>query len=138
MKQRRCEPGGRVQTIRGPFADGLYVEAGAMSVHDDHDWTIQFARLCDVPLDPVASPQGAILYHLRGKLIQQDSQHESPWPLELTPAEQASGWPPAEIADRLSCRTGTSGPPRPRLPVPDIIPGCGELPRREGNQFPNL
>jgi hypothetical protein len=30
----------------------IYIEVGAVTVHDTHDWTIHYARLCDLPLDP--------------------------------------------------------------------------------------
>ncbi|HTQ79403.1 MAG TPA: NAD(P)/FAD-dependent oxidoreductase [Thermoanaerobaculia bacterium] len=89
--EAQTRAGGRVQTLREPFADGLYAEAGAMTVHDTHDWTIRFAQLCGVPLDPVPPTSGATLYHLRGQRIVQDPHHESPWPLDLTPEERALG-----------------------------------------------
>jgi monoamine oxidase len=50
--EARSRAGGRVQTLREPFADGLHVEAGAVTVHDTHDWTIHYARLCDLPSIP--------------------------------------------------------------------------------------
>src|SRR5215213_11240070 len=37
--EARSRAGGRVQTLREPFTDGLYVEAGAATVDDMHDWT---------------------------------------------------------------------------------------------------
>src|SRR5205085_10018547 len=40
--EARARPGGRVQTLREPFSDGLYVEAGAMNVYDCHDWTLKY------------------------------------------------------------------------------------------------
>ena len=38
--EARTRPGGRVHTMRGQFADGLYAEAGATNVFDVHHWTI--------------------------------------------------------------------------------------------------
>ena len=46
--EARTRPGGRVYTIRGQFADGLYAEAGATNVFDVHHWTIKYARSCDL------------------------------------------------------------------------------------------
>src|SRR5262245_384470 len=34
--EARTRPGGRVQTMRDPFPDGLYADAGAMQVYDSH------------------------------------------------------------------------------------------------------
>src|SRR3954454_140230 len=89
--EARSRAGGRVQTLREPFADGLYVEAGAVTVHDTHDWTLHYARLCDLPLDPVPHAPGATLYQVRGRRIVESPGRETPWPLELTPEEKALG-----------------------------------------------
>jgi monoamine oxidase len=45
--------GGRVHTIREPFADGLYAEAGAARIPDNHDLTLKYVKLFDVPLEPM-------------------------------------------------------------------------------------
>jgi len=119
--EARNRAGGRVQTLRDPFPDGLYVEAGAMHVHDTHDLTIHYAKLCDVPLDPNPSTAGDLIYRIHGQCIRQGTGQASPWPLDLTPEERslgrrgmwdkyvaalfpqvgdgsAPGWPSAEIA----------------------------------------
>src|SRR5215211_4050453 len=53
--EARTRPGGRVYTIRGQFADGLYAEAGATNVFDVHHWTIKYAGLLGITLDPAIS-----------------------------------------------------------------------------------
>lgn len=35
--EARMRPGGRVHTLREPFSDGLYAEAGAARIPDNHD-----------------------------------------------------------------------------------------------------
>jgi monoamine oxidase len=92
--EARSRAGGRVETLRAPFADGLYVEAGAVTVHETHDWTLHYAKLFDLPLDPIPSTPGATLYRLGDRRIVQgvgSPGHESPWPLDLTPEEKALG-----------------------------------------------
>ncbi|HEY0351598.1 MAG TPA: NAD(P)/FAD-dependent oxidoreductase, partial [Gemmatimonadales bacterium] len=91
--EARGRAGGRVQTLREPFADGLYVEAGAVTVHDTHDWTIHYAKLCDLPLDPIPHTPGATLYQVRGRRIVESAEggHETSLPLDLTPEEKALG-----------------------------------------------
>jgi monoamine oxidase len=95
--EARNRAGGRVQTLREPFADGLYVEAGAVTVHETHDWTIHYARLFDLPLDPVPNSPGATLYQVRGRRIVESAQsgashgQGTSWPFDLTPEEKALG-----------------------------------------------
>ncbi len=89
--EARNRAGGRVETLREPFADDLYAEAGATTIHDTHDLTFHYAKLCDVALDPQPLAAGATVYHLRGQRIVQDPRKESPWPLELTAEEQQLG-----------------------------------------------
>ena len=54
--EARLRPGGRVYTMREPFSDGLYAEAGAMRIPDTHDLTLKYAKLFDLSLDSFDSP----------------------------------------------------------------------------------
>ena len=51
--EARMRPGGRVHTIREPFSDGLYAEAGAARIPNSHDLTLKYVKLFDVPLEPM-------------------------------------------------------------------------------------
>src|SRR5215217_6716280 len=51
--EARVRPGGRVHTLREPFSDGLYAEAGAARIPDNHDLTLKYVKLFDVPLEPM-------------------------------------------------------------------------------------
>lgn len=51
--EARMRPGGRVQTLREPFSDGLYAEAGAARIPDEHDLTLKYIKLFNVPLEPM-------------------------------------------------------------------------------------
>ena len=55
--EARDIPGGRVHTIREPFSDGLYAEAGAARIPDDHDLTLKYVKLFDVALEPMYPAQ---------------------------------------------------------------------------------
>jgi monoamine oxidase len=55
--EARPRPGGRVHTLREPFADGLYAEAGAARIPDTHDLTLKYVKLFDVPLEPMYPAQ---------------------------------------------------------------------------------
>ena len=51
--EARTRPGGRVQTLREPFSDGQYAEAGAARIPDNHDLTLKYVKLFGVPLEPM-------------------------------------------------------------------------------------
>ena len=51
--EARIRPGGRVHTLHEPFSDGLYAEAGAARIPEDHDLTHKYVKLFDVPLEPM-------------------------------------------------------------------------------------
>lgn len=55
--EARSRPGGRVQTLREPFADGLYAEAGAARIPDNHDLVLKYVKLFGLPLEPIYPPQ---------------------------------------------------------------------------------
>lgn len=86
--EARTRPGGRVYTMRGPFADGLYAEAGATNVFDVHNWTIKYAGLFGVALDPATVPTGASIFHVNGKRIVIKPNTPVDWPVQLRADEQ--------------------------------------------------
>ena len=89
--EARSRPGGRVFTIRGQFADGLYAEAGATNVYDVHSWTTHYLKLLGVELDPVTPPTGASIFHVRGRRLIIKPGEPVQWPLELTAPEKGMG-----------------------------------------------
>jgi monoamine oxidase len=62
--------GGRVHTIREPFSDGLYAEAGAARIPENHDLTLKYVKLFDVPLEPMYPSK------LSALRIEGNSRHE--------------------------------------------------------------
>lgn len=50
--EARTRPGGRVHTLREPFADGLYAEAGAARIPATHDLTLKYVKELGLPLEP--------------------------------------------------------------------------------------
>src|SRR5215216_4772913 len=53
--EARTRPGGRVLTLREPFADGLYAEAGAMQIFDTHTRAQRYIRQFGLEIDPIQS-----------------------------------------------------------------------------------
>lgn len=50
--EARRRPGGRVLTLREPFADGLYVEAGAIAVSESMGYVMKYLREFNLTLTP--------------------------------------------------------------------------------------
>jgi monoamine oxidase len=82
-------PGGRVRTLREPFAPGLYVEAGAESIPGAHELTQHYARTFGLRLVPSLVPGARAFHHVRGQRILPDDK--AVWPFELTPEERQLG-----------------------------------------------
>ena len=90
--QRR--PGGRVLTLREPFSDGLYAEAGAGRIPETHNLTLHYVELCGLSLDPFHPTQGKQVACFRGKRIPYSSLKSidmAEVPLDLKPEERQLG-----------------------------------------------
>lgn len=126
--EARMRAGGRVHTLREPFSDDLYAEAGAMFAGDLYHHLVRYAELFDVALESPQPTDLAVLYHIRGKRIKWKRYETVEWPLPLPPEERqlgprelwekyvspvlpeigdpaAPGWPPASLRqyDEMSC-----------------------------------
>jgi len=89
--EARTRPGGRVHTLRDPFADGLYAEAGAARIPNHHHFTLKYAALFGLTLDPFAPPEVPSVYHVRGKRVRVTPGQKVEWPYDLTAEERALG-----------------------------------------------
>jgi monoamine oxidase len=89
--EARPVPGGRVRTLRAPFADGLYAEAGALLIPDSHLLVRQHAEQLGLTLVPVAPQPGGELYYVRGRRIVLRAGAAEAWPLDLTAEERTLG-----------------------------------------------
>ncbi len=65
--QRR--PGGRVLTLREPFSDGLYAEAGAGRIPETHNLTLHYIKLFGLELEPFYPGRGKQVLLVRGRRI---------------------------------------------------------------------
>ena len=64
--EARTRPGGRVHTLREPFSDGLFAEAGAARIPDNHDLTHKYVKEFALPLEPFYPSQLHALRFDRG------------------------------------------------------------------------
>ncbi len=89
--EARTRPGGRVQTLRDPFPEGLYAEAGASRVPNHHHFTLKYTELFGLTLDSFEPPDLTSVYYVRGKRIKVTSGKNVEWPYELTAEERSLG-----------------------------------------------
>ncbi|MEM8642974.1 MAG: FAD-dependent oxidoreductase [Cyanobacteria bacterium P01_G01_bin.54] len=68
--EARPRPGGRVHTLREPFTNGLYAEAGAFWIADNHDLTLKYVNLFELPLVPNTVRNVFANYYGRGQHLQ--------------------------------------------------------------------
>ena len=80
-------PGGRVHTLRRPFSDGLYAEAGASRIPASHDLTIGYARLFNLPLTPFEPANAPSIRYAYGERTKIHPGDAFTWPASV-PADQ--------------------------------------------------
>lgn len=75
--------GGRVYTLRDPFSDGMFAEAGAARIPPDHNLTLHYANAFNLTLDPFYPTAGSYLNYVnarRTKVTVNDFLNDRPWP----------------------------------------------------------
>lgn len=88
--EARDRPGGRVSTIREPFADGLYAEEGAAAYSNSYTQALKFIDEFGLEKIPLQFPE-QITYYLNGKKIHSRPGEKIEWPYPLTKEEQELG-----------------------------------------------
>src|SRR5262245_11063099 len=68
--EARRRPGGRVFTLRDPFAEGLYAEAGANRIPNHHHFTLNYVKLFGLALVPFEPATLRSVYNVRVKKIE--------------------------------------------------------------------
>jgi monoamine oxidase len=81
--EARTRPGGRVFTMREPFADGLYADAGAMQVYDSHARVQKYITQFALDLDPIRTSAPGSLMHVMGHRIATRPGEPAQWPMPL-------------------------------------------------------
>jgi len=90
--EARTRPGGRVQTLRDQFADGLHAEAGAARIPNHHHFTLEYAERFGLSLDPFQPTDLPSVYHVRGRrIVVVPGQRKVEWPYDLSVEERALG-----------------------------------------------
>jgi monoamine oxidase len=67
--EARTRAGGRVHTLREPFSDGLYAEAGAARIQDSHTFTLDYVKRFNLTLDPFFPGGGNSVMQIAGERL---------------------------------------------------------------------
>ena len=67
--EAQLRPGGRVRTLREPFSDGMYAEAGAGRIPSSHTLTLKYVRELGLKLAPFWPTTMDDVYYLKGKRV---------------------------------------------------------------------
>jgi monoamine oxidase len=87
LLEAQNRPGGRVYTVRTPFADGLSAEAGAMDFPDSARNCKHYCKALNVKLVTQPQEKLAVPFYLRGKrLLTSDKNFDFPY--DITPEEK--------------------------------------------------
>lgn len=60
--EARTRPGGRIQTLRAPFAEGLHAEGSAARIPESHELVFEYVDRLDLDLAPFQPEQVNLLY----------------------------------------------------------------------------
>jgi monoamine oxidase len=124
-------PGGRVHTLRDPFPEGLYAEAGATRVPDHHHFTLKYAELFGLTLDPFEPPDVPSVYHVRGQRIRVTRGQKVEWPYQLTAEERALGVNGMRQKYIWSLLSELGDVTNPRWPSPEILKKYDQMNRSD-------
>ena len=119
--EARTRPGGRVHTLRDHFADGLYAEAGAARIPNHHHFTLKYAEMFGLTLDPFEPPDVPSVYHVRGQRIRVTPGQKVEWPYDLTAEERALGVNGMRQKYIWSALTELGDVTDPRWPPPEAL-----------------
>ncbi|MDR7419051.1 MAG: flavin monoamine oxidase family protein [Armatimonadota bacterium] len=89
--------GGRIFTMREPFAPGLYAEAGAMRIPKAHTLTLAYVEQFGLKTFPFAMNNRRAYYHLRGRRVRVEEAERDPGLLDFEMADHERGRSIAEL-----------------------------------------
>jgi len=89
--EAKSRPGGRVQTLRSPFANGLHAEAGAVAFSQAYTEANRYIDELGLERAEWARPDLPQLYHLNGERFAAGGDTQADWPYDLSEEEQGLG-----------------------------------------------
>lgn len=110
--EAQSRPGGRVFTLRQPFANGLYAEAGAIAFAGASENALRYARDLHVEMKRLPSSKFARVYYLRGRRFTVNPNEPGQFPYDLTAKEKPLG--PDGILSAMVAKLNSDLGPRTR------------------------
>lgn len=113
--------GGRIKTLRTPFADDLYADMGAARIPENHEWTMKYIKEYGLKLHPFNPADGDYVHLMKGERIRYNSQSLAGlerYPVKLTTREMGLGWqgiatePLAELVSNMGDPASMTWPPQ--------------------------
>lgn len=89
--EARERPGGRVSTLREPFANGLFAEEGAAGYSATYTTAIKYIEELGLEREPYPMPEIPVVHHLNGKTFTVTPGEPVDWPYEMTREEHELG-----------------------------------------------
>jgi monoamine oxidase len=93
--EARTRPGGRIHTLRDPFADGLHAEAGATEFGDSYSLLQGYIKQFNLPFAEAGANQKTVspsdVYFLAGKRYVVRPGEEPDWPYQLSKDDRKLG-----------------------------------------------
>lgn len=93
LLEAKPRPGGRVRTLREPFADDLYAEAGAMAFSETYTQATRYIDELGLERADFAQPDLPTLFHLKGHRFAARADEQIDWPYDLDEEEHGLGPP---------------------------------------------
>ena len=107
--EARDTAGGRVQTLRDGFSDGIYADAGATFLPMEHGLTMYYANLMKLDLTQFSGSELPSVYYVKGQRIEYPSKNPVASPYDLTTAEQTMGL--TSMQQKYGSPPSSLGPP---------------------------
>jgi monoamine oxidase len=131
--EAQLRPGGRVYTLRAPFSDGLYAEAGAGRIPETHYITLDYVKRFKLELEPFFPQSGTGVFLWRGKrqLVPHGKEPElTNLDVNFTPEERKVGFRGLATKYLGSLQDKLSGLPQDAWP-PASLPELGDISLRD-------
>jgi monoamine oxidase len=120
--EARTRPGGRVYTMREPFSDGLYADAGAARIQDTHEYTLRYVKHFNLTLDPFFPAEGATVARIAGRRLLAKGRlpDMASIPLEFSEEERKLGVGASFVKYLFSHLPELGDPASPSWPAQDL------------------
>jgi monoamine oxidase len=118
--EARMRSGGRVHTLRDPFPDELYAEAGAIDFGDGCSLLMRYIQQFELPLQELEGGNLKDVFFARGKRYASEHGKEPQWPFDLTTEERKLGRAGIWEKHLAPAIREVGSPLRPGWPAPNL------------------